>query len=156
VGDVDLEKRLVNVAKGITGVRGKGRIEGDTKTHQRRAVPILTTACVEELRESIKGRKPSEFVFPGPDDGAMTIGWFRVRFDKAVAKLSYGDVTPHTLRHTAGSLAISESSTAAGMMAAQKLLGHKNLTTTANVYSHMIDGEWERLAVAMDKATAPR
>ncbi|HEY1840159.1 MAG TPA: site-specific integrase [Mycobacterium sp.] len=156
VGDVDLEKRSVNVAKGITGVRGQGRIEGDTKTHQRRAVPILTTACVEELREAIKGRDPSEFVFPGPDGGAMTLGWFRVRFDKAVAKLSYGDVTPHTLRHTAGSLAISESSTAAGMMAAQKLLGHKNLTTTANVYSHMIDGEWERLAAAMDKATAPK
>jgi integrase len=156
VGDVDLQKRRVNVTKGITRVRKQGRVEGDTKTHQRRFVPILTTACVEELREAIAGRKPSEFVFPGPDGEAMTDGWFRVRFDKAVAKLNYGEVTPHTLRHTAGSLAISESLTATGVLTASKLLGHRNVSTTSNVYSHMLDGDWDKLAAAMDKATAPK
>jgi integrase len=156
VSDVDLQKRRVNVTKGITRVRKQGQVEGDTKTHQRRFVPILTTACVEELREAIAGRNPSEFVFPGPDGEAMTDGWFRVRFDKAVAKLNYGEVTPHTLRHTAGSLAISESLTATGVLTASKLLGHRNVSTTSNVYSHMLDGDWDKLAAAMDKATAPK
>jgi integrase len=153
VGDVDLEKRRVNVAKGITRVRKQGRVEGDTKTHQRRSVPILTTACVDELREAIRGRKPSEFVFPGPDGEAMTNGWFRVRFDKAVAKLDFGDVTPNTLRHTAGSLALSEG---ASVVTVQKLLGHLNATTTMNVYSHMLPDDFDNLAAAMDKATAPK
>ncbi|WP_225344748.1 tyrosine-type recombinase/integrase [Mycobacterium intracellulare] len=152
VGDVDLAKRRVSISKGVTGVRGQGRIEGETKTHQRRSVPILTTECVEELRQAVAGRDPGEFLFPGPDGGAMTNGWFRVRFDKAVAKLGLDGVTPHTLRHTAGSLAISESPTATGVLLASKLLGHRNLTTTANTYSHMLDGDFDKLAVAMDKA----
>jgi integrase len=150
VGDVDTARRRVMVAKSITGVRGRGRIEGDTKTHQKRSVPILTTALNEELRQAVKGRDPSEFLFPGPDGGAMTEGWFRVRFDKAVAKLGLAGVTPHTLRHTAGSLALSEG---ASVVTVQKLLGHLNATTTMNVYSHMLPDDFDNLAAAMDKAT---
>ena len=63
-------------------------------------------------------------------------------------------VTPHTLRHTAGSLAISESPTATGVLLASKLLGHRNVTTTANIYSHMLDGDFDTLAAAMDRAAS--
>ncbi|SHT43712.1 phage integrase family protein [Mycobacteroides abscessus subsp. abscessus] len=155
VGDVDTDNRRVHVSKGVTGVRGRGRIEGDTKTHQKRYVPILTTWLNDELKQVVAGRDPSEFLFPGPDGGAMTEGWFRVRFDKAVAKLGIEGVTPHTLRHTAGSLAISESPTATGVLLASKLLGHSNPTTTANVYSHTLSGDWEKLAASMENATKP-
>ncbi len=150
VSDVDLAKHCVNVSKGITGVRGRGRVQGDTKTHQRRPVPILTAVCVEELRQAAEGRDSDEFLFPGPDGGAMTVGWFRVRLDKAVAKLGLDGVTPHTLRHTAGSLALSEG---ASVVTVQKLLGHRNATTTMNVYSHMLPDDFANLAAAMDKAT---
>lgn len=153
VRDVDTEKRRVQVDKSITAVRGQGRIEGSTKTHQKRSVAILTTALADELRGLVAERDPSEYLFPGPGGAAMSIGWFRVRFDKAVQKLGLVGVTPHTLRHTAGSLAISESDKATGLLAASKLLGHRNVTTTADVYSHMLDGDWDRLAAAMDKAT---
>lgn len=150
VGDVDLDARRVNVSKGITGVRGQGRVEGGTKTHQRRPVPILTTECLDELRQAVAGRSPSEYVFPGPDGGAMTVGWFRVRFDKAVKKLGLTGVTPHTLRHTAGSLALASG---ASVVTVQKLLGHRNATTTMNVYSHMLPDDFDNLAAAMERAT---
>jgi integrase len=153
VGNVDIENRLIRVGSSITGVRGKGRVEGDTKTHQRRNVPILTTAITDEVAQLIAGRDPSEFLFPGPDGESMSNGWFRARFDKAVAKLGLEGVTPHTLRHTAGSLAIQETPTATGVLLASKLLGHRNITTTANVYSHVIEGDWDTLAAAMDRAT---
>lgn len=149
VSDVDIKKRRVMIGRSITGVRGQGRIEGDTKAHQKRPAPILTSLCVEELRQAIAGRDPSEFLFPGPDGDAMTVGWFRVRFDKAVAKLGLGAVTPHTLRHTAGSLALSEGATVATV---QKLLGHRNATTTMNVYSHMLPDDFDNLAASMDAA----
>jgi integrase len=98
VGSVDTDNRRVMVVKSITQVRGQGPVEGETKTHQRRSAPILTTALAEELKQVVQDRDPSEFLFPGPDGGAMTIGWFRARFDKAVAKLGVAGVTPHTLR----------------------------------------------------------
>jgi integrase len=154
VGSVNIDKRHIMVGSSITGVRGKGRVEGDTKTHQRRNVPILTTALADELGQLVEGRDPHEFLFPGPHGDSMSIGWFRVRFDRAVAKLGLEGVKVHTLRHTAGSLAISESPTATGVLLASKLLGHRSLTTTANTYSHMLDGDWDKLAAAMDKAAS--
>lgn len=153
VGDVDVQNRRITVAKSITQVRGQGRVEGDTKTHQKRRVPILTTELANALTDIVEGREGSEYLFPGPDGGAMTVGWFRVRFDRAVAKLGIEGVTPNTLRHTAGSLAISETPSATGVLMASKLLGHQDVMTTANVYSHMLDGDWDKLAAAMDKAT---
>ncbi|MDP7728470.1 tyrosine-type recombinase/integrase [Mycobacterium sp. TY813] len=149
VGDVDIKQRRIAVSKSITGVRGQGRVEGDTKTHQKRAVPILTTAVADELKHLVDGRDPLEFLFPGPDGEAMTVGWFRVRFDRATAKLGLDGVTPHTLRHSAGSLALASG---ASVVTVQKLLGHRNATTTMNVYSHMLPDDFDNLAVAMDKA----
>lgn len=149
VSDVDTAKRRVMVGKSVTGVRGQGRIEGGTKTHQRRSVPILTEALAQELKAVTEGRDPGEFLFPGPDGGAMTIGWFRVRFDKAGALLGVPGVTPHTLRHSAGSLALQSG---ASVVTVQKLLGHRNATTTMNVYSHMLPDEFDNLAAAMDSA----
>jgi integrase len=80
----------------------------------------------------------------------MSIGWFRVRFDRAVAKLDLEGVTPHTLRHSAGSLALASG---ASVVIVQKLLGHRNATTTLNTYSHQLSDEFDNLAAAMDKAS---
>ncbi len=154
VSDVDIEKRRIMIKRSVTSVRGKGRIERDTtKTHQRQPVPILTRQLADGLALVVEGRDPDQYLFPGPDGKAMSEGWFRVRFDKAVAKLGVPGVVPNTLRHTGGSLAISETPSATGVLLASKLLRHRNVSTTANVYSHLIDGDWEKLAAAMDRAT---
>lgn len=149
VGDVDTERRRLLVARSITGVRGRGRLEGPTKTHQVRSVPILTASLVAELKQVVKDRDPAEFLFPGPDGNAMTVGWFRVRFDKACATAGLTGITPHTLRHTAGSLALASG---ASVVTVQKLLGHRNATTTMNVYAHQLPDDFDNLAAAMDAA----
>lgn len=152
VADVDTDQRRILVDKSITQVRGKGVIEGETKTHQKRYVPILTNRLNDELELIVTKRDLSDYLFPGTDGAAMTIGWFNARFSKAVEALGVPGVTPHTLRHTAGSLAISE---VGSVVVASKLLGHRNVTTTANVYSHMLDGDWDKLSAAMELATQP-
>jgi integrase len=149
VRDVDLESRRLLVSRSITGVRGKGRVEGPTKTHQARSAPILTQSLVDALRDAIRDREPSEFLFPGPDGNAMTVGWFRVRFDKACAAAGLTGITPHTLRHTAGSLALASG---ASVVTVQKLLGHRNATTTMNVYAHQLPDDFDNLAAAMNAA----
>ncbi|MCB0934358.1 MAG: tyrosine-type recombinase/integrase [Mycobacterium sp.] len=152
VGDVDTRRRRVLVSKAITQVRGQGRIEGDTKTHQRRSAPILTAALNTELAELVRGRDAAEYLFPGPDGGPMAVGYLRVRFDKATAKLGLDGVTPHTLRHSAGSLALAAG---ASVVTVQKLLGHLNATTTMNVYSHQLPDDFDNLAAAMEQAISP-
>jgi len=71
----------------------------------------------------------------------MTIGWFQVRFDRAVASLGVPGVTPHTLRHSAGSLALQSG---APVVTVQKLLGHRNATTTLNVDSHLLPDDFRQ------------
>jgi integrase len=58
-------------------------------------------------------------------------------------------ISPKTLRHTAGSLALKSG---ASIVTTSKLLGHHNVTTTANVYSHMLPDDFDALAAAMDMA----
>lgn len=149
VGDVDTERRRITVSRSITHVQRRGHVEGETKTHQRRAVPILTTTLNDELAALVADRDPSEYLFPGADGAAMTLGRFRWPFDKAVAKLGLTGVTPHTLRHSAGSLALAAG---ASVVTVSKLLGHRNPTVTMNVYSHMLPDDFDNLAAAMDSA----
>jgi integrase len=149
VADVDTTRRRIIVSRSITHVQRRGHMEGETKTHQRRAVPILTTALNEELAALVAERDPSEYLFPGADGAAMTLGRFRWPFDKAVAKLGLTGVTPHTLRHSAGSLALASG---ASVVTVQKLLGHRNPTVTLNVYSHMLPDDFDNLAAAMESA----
>lgn len=149
VGDVDIAGKRIMVSKSITHVQRQGHIEGSTKTHQRRSVPILTTALVDELSRLVADREPSEYLFPGAGSGAMTLGRFRWQFDQAVANLGLDGVTPHTLRHSAGSLALASG---ASVVTVQKLLGHRNATTIMNVYSHMLPDDFDNLSAAMDVA----
>jgi integrase len=124
-------------------------VEGTPKTHQQRTVPILTTILANALADAIKDRDPAEYVFPGPDGGPMRNDWFRWRFDKACTAAGLSGISPKTLRHTAGSLALASG---ASVVTVQKLLGHRNATTTMNVYSHMLPDDFDKLAAAMDAA----
>jgi len=58
-------------------------------------------------------------------------------------------ISPKTLRHTAGSLALGAG---ASVVTVQKLLGHRSPMTTMNVYSHMLPDDFDNLAKAMNKA----
>jgi integrase len=149
VGDVDLTRRRILVSKAIAQVTGDGLIEDTTKTHQARSVPILTKRLADTLREATKGRQADEYLFPAPDGGPMRNSYFRHRFDKAAALAGLSGISPKTLRHTAGSLALKSGGS---IVTTSKLLGHHNVTTTANVYSHMLPDDFDSLAAAMDMA----
>lgn len=150
VGDVDMVKRTVKVTKSRTFVRGQGVLEGPTKGRTNRLVPLLTTELVEIVGRLVDGRSADGFLFPGPGGECMTIGWFTVRLNRAKRKLGpdFAAVTPHTLRHTAGSLALDVPGT--NIATVSELLGHKQVTTTANVYSHALSDSMEKLAKGMN------
>jgi integrase len=139
----------MRVRHAVAQVTGLGIVEGTPKTHQRRTVPILTTALADALADAIKDRDPGEYVFPGPDGGPMRNDWFRWRFDKACKAAALSGVSPKTLRHNAGSLALASG---ASVVTVQKLLGHRNATTTMNVYAHQLPDDFDTLAAAMDAA----
>ena len=58
-------------------------------------------------------------------------------------------MTPHELRHTAASLAISAG---ANVKAVQRMLGHASAEVTLNVYSDLFDDDLDDVAMRLDHA----
>jgi integrase len=148
VADVDVQGQRVKVSRSVTAVARMGLVEGPTKTHQVRVVSVPRRVAAA-LAEQVQGKAPEDLVFPGADGGWMPLDWFAWRFEKACVTAGLENVTPKTLRHTAGSLALASGQP---VTTAQKLLGHKSAMTTMNVYSHMLPDGFDNLTAAMDAA----
>ncbi|MHA7154238.1 tyrosine-type recombinase/integrase [Arthrobacter sp. TMN-50] len=153
VRSLNMLKRRVAVDEAVSDVRGK--LVWDTpKNHERRSVPFPAFLS-ELLAQRCEGKARDDFVFTGPDGGVMRGNNFRMRFfNAAVARCTEADdtmprVTPHDLRHTAASLAISAR---ANVKSVQRMLGHKDATMTLNTYADLFDDDLDSVALALDAA----
>lgn len=144
--DVDVTGRRVSVNRNAVQV-GSKVVVGTPKNHELRTVPIPGF-----LAEQWKGQIPDGIVFPSKDGGYQRAprasqkkkSWWRT------AMLDAGlDLTPHELRHTAASLAVSSG---ANVKAVQRMLGHKSAAMTLDVYSDLFDSDLDEVAVALDTA----
>jgi integrase len=65
------------------------------------------------------------------------------------AEESFPSITPHDLRHTAASLAISAG---ANVKAVQRMLGHAKASMTLDVYADLFDTDLDDVATNLDMA----
>jgi integrase len=119
------------------------------KAHKQRSVP-LPEFLLPYLARQCEGKGRDELLFPGDDGGHLRTphaesGWFT----KAVAASGVPRVTPHDLRHTAASLAVSAG---ANVKAVQRMLGHASAAMTLDIYADLFDDDLEAVAVALDQA----
>lgn len=137
--------RVITVRASVTGVRGKGLVEGNTKTHRTRHVPIPSFVW-ERLTLPAE---PNALVFPSHRGGVMTNGEYRWVFDKAASDIGLSGLVPHELRHTCASLAISSG---ANVKAVQTFLGHATAAMTLDLYGHLLSDDLTRVARGLDRA----
>lgn len=111
VGSIDFDRRRVEVSEAVAEVRGE-LVWGSPKTHERRSVPF-PGFLLEPLRARSAGKRSADLVFTTAGGAVLRGGNFRRRqFDPAVRAMrevyeQFPRVTPHDLRHTAASLAVS-------------------------------------------------
>jgi len=75
-------------------------------------------------------------------------GWFVAAVHAAqVVDPGFPRVTPHDLRHTAASLAISAG---ANVKAVQRMLGHASASMTLDTYADLFDDDLDGVAVALN------
>lgn len=152
---VDTARRRVEIMENAVMVGGQV-IVGTPKTHHRRSVPYpdflddtMAAACAGKDRDALLF--PSElggFLRPGNGKG----GWFRGAVMRAQAsEAHFPHVTPHDLRHTTASLAIS---TGANVKAVQRMLGHASAAMTLDVYADLFDDDLDTVAEALSKMRA--
>jgi integrase len=154
VKDLDLVRRRLNVNQNAVEVGSEVHV-GTPKTHERRSVPFPAFLC-ELLAFQSRDKLPDALLFPGLDglhlrrtrtDGNSG-GWFA----GAVRRAGIPRVTPHDLRHTAASLAISSG---ANVKAVQRMLGHKSAAMTLDTYSGLFPDDLDAVASALDHLGAP-
>jgi integrase len=127
VQDFDMLRRRVNVSRSVT--ESGGLVWSTPKSWERRSVPFPAVLC-DELAALMVGKGRDDLVFTDERGGVLRNSNWRARvFRPAVTKCQSADdtfptITPHDLRHTAASLAVSVG---ANVKAVQRMLGHAKL-----------------------------
>jgi integrase len=152
VQDFDMLRRRVNVSRSVTE---SGQLVWSTpKSGERRSVPF-PASLADELSALMVGKGREDLVFVNMRGGVLRGSNHRPRvFDPAVDKCQKADetfptITPHDLRHTAASLAVSAG---ANVKAVQRMLGHAKASMTLDVYADLFDDDLDVVADRLDAA----
>lgn len=151
VSAVDFKRRRLTIDRNMVELSG-GRFDLTTpKSGRARSVPFpaflepyLKAACAMKL--------PTAAVFTGPTGATLRRpdsrdGWFTSARESA----GLPKFTPHDLRHSAASFAVSAG---ANVKAVQRMLGHSSAAMTLDVYASLFDEDLDTVAVALDRAVA--
>ena len=163
VKDLVLDRARIRVERSVVFVKGGAPVVGAPKSGRARTVSV-TPFLVDMLRELVKHKRPTDFVF-------TTVRGFQIRpnnfkrreFDDAVAKVNSdaaeavrkGVKKPltipvglwvHDLRHTAASWLVQSG---ASVKAVQQQLGHAKASITLDVYAGLFDSDLDDLTVRL-------
>jgi integrase len=143
VRNVDLLRRRLNVEEAVTEINGSQLVWGTTKSHERRSVPIPRFLAVE-LEALLEGKGPDTLLFSSPLGAVLRNRNARsLWFDAAATAIGQAGLTPHELRHTAASLAVSAG---ANVKAVQRMLGHASAALTLDTYADLFDDDLNDVA----------
>ncbi|SIN91947.1 tyrosine-type recombinase/integrase [Agromyces cerinus] len=152
VRDVDLKRQRINVVENAVMVGGTVHV-GTPKTHVSRSIAF--PAFLRPMLEDAISSRPSDQIVFGDGHDHMKLphskaGWFAYAVRRAQkSDPTFPRVTPHDLRHTAASLAISAG---ANVKAVQRMLGHASAAMTLDVYSDLFDDDLNAVADRLDAA----
>jgi integrase len=142
VRDIEFLRRRLMVSENAVQLGTRHEV-GPTKGRQARSVPV-PQFVLDELSVQCKGKASGDLVFPSRDGGYLqrpksSTGWFQA----AVKKAKVQKITPHDLRHTCASLAVSAG---VNVLALQRMLGHKSAKVTLDTYADLFDDDLDAVA----------
>lgn len=150
VDDVDELRGRLRVDENLVDVSGHLSF-GTPKSHAIRSVP-LPAFLRDRLAQLIEGKTSRSLLFTTPSGTPLrSSNWRRRVFDAAVETAGLGPLTPHSLRHTAASLAVASG---ANVKSIQRMLGHEDASLTLNTYADLFDDDLDRLAERVDQAVS--
>lgn len=149
--DVDFEKQEITVSRALES--GTQRtIRGPKTEAGKRLIPMRRdlAARLTPLRGS-----PDGFVFPRADGSHHSHNslyrlWHRLRAEmESLGGPLPADLVPYCLRHT---FCTDLQNAGVPINVAKELMGHSNISTTANVYTHRDDKTLHRSIARLDRA----
>ncbi|MBE6021594.1 MAG: site-specific integrase [Cellulosilyticum sp.] len=152
---INLEKNTITIAESINrskvyaqdGSFESKMITKSPKTQKgKREIPI-PTFLLPKLK-ALKLRSTTEYVFVTRSQRPLRPEYIRKCHIRICKKANIKEISFHALRHTYATRLIEAGE---NIKTVQELLGHADVTTTMNVYTHVLD---ETKKAAADKLTA--
>jgi integrase len=153
VKHLDMLRRRIVVEENAVQVGSTIEV-GTPKNHKKRTVPF-PRFLLEDLAAHCERKARDDLVFSGADGKHLRLA--RVHEDNmswfagAVKRSGIPRITPHDLRHTAASFAVSAG---ANVKAVQRMLGHSSAAMTLDVYADLFDGDLDSVSDALDHAVS--
>lgn len=152
--DIDFDNCLIDISRTSLYLPGKGIFNDDTKTESSKRVIKIPDEAIEILKEHRKEQMTAKFKLGDKwiDSGKVFTQWngkpihpdtITAWFAQFIKKNNLPHIHLHSLRHTNATLLIASG---ADLRTVSKRLGHSNMTTTSNIYTHAIKSADERAA----------
>ena len=157
-GRVNILRRRLEIREAISEI--SGRLSFGSPKRTRPGSCICLHSCPRCLATTSKAwrTRTQALVFTAPRTGPLRYSNAR----KAIwdpSRVRAGEdlvhITPHDLRHTCASLMRAAG---ADVKAIQQQLGHRNATVTLNTYTHLFEGDLDKVMDRLDSyyATSSR
>jgi integrase len=171
-GDIDLKEGLVHVQRDIDYAHGSKAVVGDLKTEKSDRYVTIPDALLERLQK-IRGL-PNAFLFPGSHGKPMPKTsyqrmWLQLMIDCGMAERIKdprkqipgkplrsdirfqwkATVTPHYFRHNYITMLYEAG---VDVVVAMKLVGHSDIQTTINIYTHLKNEHLRKTKEKIDAA----
>jgi integrase len=157
--DISLEKRTLSVRKKLLRLNGQFVLESPKTARSVRTLP-LPAALLPALR-SHRARQAEERLALGPswqDEWGLVFttetglpvhprNLFRA-FQRLLKRAGLPEIRFHDLRHSCASILAAQGVPA---RVAMEILGHASITTTQNVYTHVLDDSKRGAVDVMDR-----
>ena len=152
----------LSVVKTLQRLSGRGLVEGQPKTATSRRSISLSPNTITLLHE-IRGRQITQqfdlgevwqntgYVFTQADGRPVDPDMISKDFPKAVNAAALPHLTLHGLRHAHATMLLEEGF---NPKVVSERLGHATISTTMDVYSHVLPGLQEAAALAIDAKLA--
>lgn len=150
LSSLDMLRRRMLIQENAVLIRSV-YVVGTPKTHEQRSVPF-PKFLTEPLALECEGKSRGQLVF-GKGDAHLPrpsseTGWFARAVRAAQSRDdTFPDITPHDLRHTAASMAISAG---ANPKAVQRMLGHASAAMTLDTYADLFEDDLDAVSERLD------
>lgn len=152
VKDVNPVKRRLRIEENAVVISGVINV-GTPKNHEQREVPY-PAFLDQAIEAAMQDKTPDQLLWGNGIEHQLTgeskDGWFSGAVKRCqAADPSFPKITPHDLRHTAASLAVSAG---ANVKALQRMLGHASAAMTLDRYADLFDDDLSDVAEALNTA----
>jgi len=159
--DIDFKTNTININKVRIAVGNKVVVEEPKTTNSKRKI-VVSQYAINLLKELKKEQisnfktlgikfKESNYVFVNENGIEYYPDTLSKIFKKIIKKYELKKITFHELRHTSATLLISNN---VDINSVSERLGHSNVSTTLNIYTHTLEKTKKEMARKMDNIFA--